>query len=544
MDSTTSLARSNDQHRDHSTSFFHGIVTGVVLTVACSTLVAVLKFKSTRGHDEVNPGGDHAEPEPVRSLSSCNNDSSLMDSPALDLRLIRKAQGVIERRVSAERLVIVIERCTNDYNYSAILRTAEALGIQHVYLIDPPPLATTNTNSENMGDENDDSLGPNQSDGETIERHSQPKTTMVKQDSEAEFIHKSVGTGKRIVLTPDEQRERVQHHLFAQNAAQWLTLHHFANTTECIQALKGPTFHDDCTRDNGQETPNKEEGGYTLWVTDLSQEAVCLTRFGLEEFWNQAGKYPSQSSLLPTKLAIVFGTEAVGCSREMLEAADLRVYLPLFGFADSLNLSVATALVIQQLFILDPTLLGSISQSEQLELRRLWFPKLVQQRLLSAREKKSRKKLVAQIKEAERLLNRQQLQEKDKGEYPLTVEQLEKVQRLPEYRTALAKLESTNTFGYSDDSVLAAAVQDMIDHPPAPLTDLRRADIHRVTFAGKNVRKKHAAHWSGIPTVTSNGASTLSLSTASTMRQRVKAASANGIPAQMSDSGVAVEGKG
>ena len=34
--------------------------------------------------------------------------------------------------------------------------------------------------------------------------------------------------------------------------------------------------------------------------------------------------------------------------RELLQAADERVYLPLRGFADSLNLSVAAALVLHQ----------------------------------------------------------------------------------------------------------------------------------------------------------------------------------------------------
>ena len=44
---------------------------------------------------------------------------------------------------------------------------------------------------------------------------------------------------------------------------------------------------------------------------------------------------------IPESLAIVFGSESVGCSDTMLEAADKRVYLPLHGFADSLNLSVS-----------------------------------------------------------------------------------------------------------------------------------------------------------------------------------------------------------
>jgi tRNA G18 (ribose-2'-O)-methylase SpoU len=52
--------------------------------------------------------------------------------------------------------------------------------------------------------------------------------------------------------------------------------------------------------------------------------------------------------MVPEKLAIAFGTESVGCTEELLQAADARVYLPLRGFADSLNLSVAAALVLHQ----------------------------------------------------------------------------------------------------------------------------------------------------------------------------------------------------
>ena len=46
----------------------------------------------------------------------------------------------------------------------------------------------------------------------------------------------------------------------------------------------------------------------------------------------------------PKKLALCFGTESTGATPYLLEQADKRVYLPLTGFADSLNLSVAAAL--------------------------------------------------------------------------------------------------------------------------------------------------------------------------------------------------------
>ncbi len=42
----------------------------------------------------------------------------------------------------------------------------------------------------------------------------------------------------------------------------------------------------------------------------------------------------------------MFGREAVGVSKEVLESARERVYLPLHGFADSLNVSAAVALIL------------------------------------------------------------------------------------------------------------------------------------------------------------------------------------------------------
>ena len=38
------------------------------------------------------------------------------------------------------RVVVVIERCNESHNYSAVLRTAEALGYHHVWVVAPPTL--------------------------------------------------------------------------------------------------------------------------------------------------------------------------------------------------------------------------------------------------------------------------------------------------------------------------------------------------------------------------------------------------------------------
>jgi len=61
----------------------------------------------------------------------------------------------------------------------------------------------------------------------------------------------------------------------------------------------------------------------------------------------------------------------------MMDAADKRVYLPIHGFADSLNLNVATGLVIQQLFFICPEARGAMTNTERSALREEWYKKMV-----------------------------------------------------------------------------------------------------------------------------------------------------------------------
>jgi len=253
----------------------------------------------------------------------------------------------------------------------------------------------------------------------------------------------------------------------------------FDTTKECIDSLRADE--------------------YQIWSTDLSQEAVCLTPegLGLGDDDNTTSTSTS-TSLLPNKLAIVFGTEAVGCTTEILTASDRRVYLPLRGYADSLNLSVATALVVHQLFNLDPTLVGGMGQDERLEIRRRWYGKLAGQRLLSRSEKASRRRLMGKIKTLKHLENRLELYHAEQQDHanedgttsttkkttaPLTKEQLDKIATLPTLQSELNQLDTR----LAHDA--ARAVEGLVTNPPAPLGDMRRADEHRAMFAGKKTKE-------------------------------------------------------
>jgi len=193
---------------------------------------------------------------------------------------------------------------------------------------------------------------------------------------------------------------------------------------------------------------------------------------------------------LPDKLAIVFGTEAVGCTHEMLSSADQRVYLPLHGFADSLNLSVATALVVQQLFHLDPTLLGAMSEEERTVLRQQWFSKLATQRLLSSKDKKRQKRLSVQLQMCEKILEQQA------SGKSLQPEQLAKLQDYDNLQKEVQDLETFLT------QKAQTAVRELVKNPPAPLSDMRRADEHRACYVGKKTKSRQGGQWDNMPATT------------------------------------------
>jgi hypothetical protein len=171
-----------------------------------------------------------------------------------------------------------------------------------------------------------------------------------------------------------------------------------------------------------------------------------------------------------------------------LAGADQRVYLPLRGFADSLNLSVATALVVHHLFLLDPTIEGAMSESERRELRRRWFPKLASQRLQSATKKKEQGRLLAKLTKYEELERKQYAGNK------MHVDQLDKIAKVP------AMKQQLRDWDVSLQKLAEESVADLVDHPPAPITDMRRADEHRTCYVGKKTISRNG--WTNMPATT------------------------------------------
>jgi tRNA (guanosine-2'-O-)-methyltransferase len=88
------------------------------------------------------------------------------------------------------------------------------------------------------------------------------------------------------------------------------------------------------------------------------------------------------------KIALVFGNELSGVSRYALQHGDQRIRIPMFGFTESLNISVSVAIcvntMITRLWQSEPS--WGLSDEEKDELRLSWYRKIVRRSDLIERE--------------------------------------------------------------------------------------------------------------------------------------------------------------
>lgn len=78
---------------------------------------------------------------------------------------------------------------------------------------------------------------------------------------------------------------------------------------------------------------------------------------------------------LSQPIAVCFGTEKEGISDTLLQAADLRVYIPMYGFAESLNVSVAASIILQQWGhrLRQSDVAWALSASDAMDIRQRWL---------------------------------------------------------------------------------------------------------------------------------------------------------------------------
>lgn len=128
----------------------------------------------------------------------------------------------------------------------------------------------------------------------------------------------------------------------AMGTQQWVTLHRYKNSLDCIHRL--------------------QSSGYRLVATSPDPTATPLSEFEPDR-----------------PVAVLFGTEKEGLSPELLSAADERICIPMKGFTESLNISVAAAIVLRELSQKIRSLRSEwrLSHAEQEELYWDWVRKSV-----------------------------------------------------------------------------------------------------------------------------------------------------------------------
>jgi tRNA (guanosine-2'-O-)-methyltransferase len=128
----------------------------------------------------------------------------------------------------------------------------------------------------------------------------------------------------------------------AMGAQQWVDIHRHQTSEACMDALR--------------------EKGYRIIATVPRADAQSISDFDLK-----------------TPAALFFGTEKEGLSPGVLAEADGAVYIPMYGFTKSLNVSVAAAILLQELRErLNKTDLNwGLSESDKLEKRMDWTCKTI-----------------------------------------------------------------------------------------------------------------------------------------------------------------------
>lgn len=135
------------------------------------------------------------------------------------------------------------------------------------------------------------------------------------------------------IIKSDEFKESKR---VTQGADKWLVQNLWQDTRSCVSHLRNQ--------------------GYKIYVTHLE------------------GGQPIQDVDFSTPVALCFGNERDGASQELTELADERVFIPMSGFVQSFNISVAAALCFQHIHReMSQKQLPSLSDDERQQLLALYL---------------------------------------------------------------------------------------------------------------------------------------------------------------------------
>ncbi|GHT23887.1 tRNA (guanosine(18)-2'-O)-methyltransferase [Bacteroidia bacterium] len=131
--------------------------------------------------------------------------------------------------------------------------------------------------------------------------------------------------------------------MVVKGADKWLTLHKYAGYADALSHLR--------------------TNGYRIVATSLREGSKPLYEFDLSK----------------GKCALVFGNEHRGVSDELLNAADEHVQIPMYGFTQSLNISVSAGIALHYLMgeLKKSAINLSLSEAEKAVLLAQWLQQSV-----------------------------------------------------------------------------------------------------------------------------------------------------------------------
>ena len=144
------------------------------------------------------------------------------------------------------------------------------------------------------------------------------------------------------VIAGDEQRIRPSPRV-TQNAHKWLDLQRHSTFDQAAESLR--------------------KRGFEIWGAGLAESSIPLDELPVER-----------------PLALVFGNESVGLQPQTLSSCDGSFEIPLRGFSQSLNVSVAAALALWSVLCERESRFGNagdLDEEERMRLRRKFYYRAV-----------------------------------------------------------------------------------------------------------------------------------------------------------------------
>ncbi|HEA28921.1 MAG TPA: TrmH family RNA methyltransferase [Leeuwenhoekiella sp.] len=144
---------------------------------------------------------------------------------------------------------------------------------------------------------------------------------------------------QQVQVVEDRFGKRIDREI-AMGAQKWTSVQRHTSSQDAVEKLRGKGYQIVAT------SPHKKES--TLANFDCTQPA-----------------------------ALFFGSEAKGLSEQVLETADSFIYIPTYGFTESLNISVSAAIIIQELMarLRGSKIAWQLSNEEQQKLQLQWLKK-------------------------------------------------------------------------------------------------------------------------------------------------------------------------